>query len=249
MMSYAEGHAAYMAELAAIIETDRAHERKIVAIGECGLDYDRLHFAQAGVQEKAFDMQLTLAEKVQLPLFLHSRAAHQDFVRILRPHLEMLRRAFHLTTPPSLEEEGSVGVVHSFTGTKEELDELLSLGLYIGVNGCSLKTQENLDVVRHIPLHRIMLETDAPWCEIRATHACAPLLDKFKKAEPALAALYSPSRVKAERWTQTSAVKARNEPCAIGQVAAVVAQLKDVHLQDVATCALHNTQRLLGVAP
>lgn len=119
-------------------------------------DYDRLHFASAETQKRCFDLQLQMATKVRLPLFLHSRAAHKDFVDILRPYLNSLR-------PPEIQTDksspGSVGVVHSFTGTAEELHELLDLGLYIGVNGCSLKTQENLDVVKQIPLHRILLET------------------------------------------------------------------------------------------
>jgi TatD DNase family protein len=52
-----------------------------------------------------------------------------------------------------------IGVVHSFTGTVDELDELLQLGLFIGINGCSLKTKENLEVARRVPLSRLMLET------------------------------------------------------------------------------------------
>jgi TatD related DNase len=52
------------------------------------------------------------------------------------------------------------GLVHSFTGTVEEMRRLVEAGLYVGINGCSLKTEENLEVVRQIPLDRIMLETD-----------------------------------------------------------------------------------------
>lgn len=62
------------------------------------------------------------------------------------------------------------GVVHSFTGTVEELRELMGLGLYIGINGCSFKTRENCEVVREVRLDRLMLETDGPWCEVRGSH-------------------------------------------------------------------------------
>lgn len=210
----------------------------IVAVGECGLDYDRLHFSPADAQQRCFKLQLQLAEQVRLPLFLHSRGAHTDFVRILRPHLSSLRLDH---TEPTPESKGSVGVVHSFTGTLDEMQELVQMGLYIGVNGCSLKTQENLDVVKYIPLHRIMLETDAPWCDIRPTHASHAHLEAFAKSSPQLCALYSPVRVKPEKWTENAAVKGRCEPCHIGQVAAVVAQLKGIRLEELASQAFQNS--------
>lgn len=245
MEAYAGGASAYIAALKSLIDNNSS----IVAVGECGLgmlvrlttDYDRLHFSPADAQQRCFEHQLQLAKQVKLPLFLHSRAAHVDFVRILQPHLPALRGN---DVPQSAESEGSVGVVHSFTGTLEELQELLQLGLYIGVNGCSLKTQNNLDVVKNIPLHRIMLETDAPWCDIRATHASHAYLEAFSKAQPDLFAMYSPKRVKPEKWEQDAAVKGRCEPCHIGQVAAVVAQLKGVPLEELAAHAFQNSMRL-----
>ncbi|KAL4402118.1 3'-5'-DNA exonuclease [Malassezia pachydermatis] len=237
MEAYEGGAAAYVAQLHHYIQT----QPKIVAVGELGLDYDRLHFSPADAQQRCFDAQLRMAVQVQRPLFLHSRAAHADFVRILSPHLPALRRH---TNSVDAESPGSVGVVHSFTGTAEELHELLQLGLYIGINGCSMKTQENLDVIRQIPLHRLMLETDAPWCDIRPTHASAAHWTAFEKAEPDLAKLYMPPRVKSEKWREDSAVKGRCEPCHIGQVAAVVAQLQGVPLHDVAQHACDNARRL-----
>lgn len=90
-------------------------------------------------------------------MYLHSRATGNEFVDIVRAN----RSRF-----PG-------GVVHSFTGTMDEMQQILDLDLFIGINGCSLKTEENLDVVRAIPMERMMVETDCPYCDIRNTHASA----------------------------------------------------------------------------
>lgn len=119
-----------------------------VAFGEIGLDYDRLFLSKKESQLKYFKAQLELAVKVQLPLFLHSRAASHDFEKLVGAYLDHLPRK---------------GLVHSFTGTVDEMERLVALGLDIGVNGCSLKTEENLEVVRAIPLERLQIETDGPW--------------------------------------------------------------------------------------
>lgn len=140
------------------------------AFGEIGLDYDRLHYLSVEQQREMFKRQLdvhaSLAD-LKLPLFLHMRAACDDFVEIIKPYLE----------------KGSIapgsGVVHSFTGSKEELKQILDLGFYVGVNGCSLKTQENLDVAKLIPIDRLLIETDAPWCEIRKSHASYPMISPY----------------------------------------------------------------------
>ncbi|KAI0809487.1 TatD family hydrolase [Xylaria sp. FL0064] len=163
-------------ELRALIESARStHPGALVAFGEFGLDYDRLHYCSRKVQLHSFAAQLdlVLSLRPQPPLFLHSRAAHADFLGLLKakfgPRLEKLERG---------------GVVHSFTGTAAEMRELADLGLYIGTNGCSFKTEENCAVVREIPLDRLMLETDGPWCEIRPTHTgWRHLLDAKPKGE------------------------------------------------------------------
>lgn len=159
-----ERTASIISELRTLIEEARSSSKgpsPLVAFGEFGLDYDRLHYCSKKIQLHSFAAQLDLALSLQpqLPLFLHSRAAHADFVGLLKdkfgPRLEKLERG---------------AVVHSFTGTVEEMRELMDLGLYIGTNGCSFKTAENCAVVKEIHLDRLMLETDGPWCEVRPSH-------------------------------------------------------------------------------
>jgi len=135
---------------------DGRSDGRVVALGECGLDYDRLHFSPKEAQLIAFDMQLDLAAEMNLPMFLHNRNTEGDFVRILQSNQQKITRG---------------GVVHSFDGSMEEMLALVEMGLYIGINGCSLKTADNLLVAREIPLHRLLLETDAPWCTVKPTHA------------------------------------------------------------------------------
>lgn len=122
-----------------------------VAFGEIGLDYDRLFLSAKEPQLKYFEAQLDLAVEIQMPLFLHSRAASEDFERLLAPRLANLPKR---------------GLVHSFTGTMEEMNRMVALGLDVGVNGCSMKTEENLEVVKAIPLDRLQIETDGPWVRI-----------------------------------------------------------------------------------
>lgn len=119
-----------------------------VAFGEIGLDYDRLQHASKDTQRKYFERQLDLSIEVQLPLFLHMRAASEDFEAILTSKLDKLPKR---------------GLVHSFTGKKEEMEKLVGLGFDIGINGCSMKTEENIEVVKAVPMERLQIETDGPW--------------------------------------------------------------------------------------
>ncbi|KAL4964785.1 3'-5'-exodeoxyribonuclease [Aspergillus stella-maris] len=194
-----------------------------VAFGEFGLDYDRLFLSAKEPQLRYFEAQLEIAVELQLPLFLHSRAAGEDFERLLAPRLEKLPKR---------------GLVHSFTGTLEEMQRLVALGLDIGVNGCSLKTEENLEVVKAIPLDRIQIETDGPWCEIRPSHASS----KFLSGAPPL-----PKAVKKEKWQKGCMVKGRNEPVAIAQVAHVIAAVKGITVDEVCEAAWTNSIKMFGL--
>ncbi|KAJ1870760.1 hypothetical protein LPJ55_004421 [Coemansia sp. RSA 990] len=216
---HSNGATAYFTELRQLIDANRD---VVVAVGECGLDYDRLHFSGKDVQNKYFERQFELAEATGLPMFLHDRNTGGDFVRIVREN----RSRF------------SNGVVHSFTGTVEEARALLDLGLYIGINGCSLKTEENLAVVKSIPVDRLMIETDCPYCDVRRTHAGHKLLEQASMA----GGWAAPDSKKKERWASDSTVKGRNEPCMIRQVLAVMAQLHSISEEDLAERLFENTK-------
>jgi len=176
-----------------VMEEGRA-EGIVVAVGECGLDYERLFFCPQGVQRRGFEAQLGLAQQARLPLFLHNRNTGDDFARQCAARPRAL---------------GAGGVVHSFDGDAAELAVLLGLGLHIGLNGCSLKTAHNLAVAAAVPVERLHLETDAPWCGIRRTHAGHASV----RPDPSL-----PPEVKKEKWVHGATVKDRCEPCYISHV-------------------------------
>ncbi|KAH9737896.1 TatD related DNase [Citrus sinensis] len=190
---------------------------KVVAIGECGLDYDRLHFCPSEIQRKYFEKQFELAYATKLPMFLHMREAAADFCAIVERNKDRF----------------TGGVTHSFTGSAEDRDKLLTFNMYIGINGCSLKTAENLDVVRGIPIERMMIETDSPYCEIKNAHAGI----SFVKST-------WPSKKK-EKYDQDSLVKGRNEPCLVRQVLEVVDGCKGINdIDQLSRTLYHNTCRV-----
>ncbi|KAI0756797.1 Mg-dependent DNase [Daedaleopsis nitida] len=227
----------YLDELDKLIAAHMIGKGRVVAVGECGLDYDRTHFAPAEVQRRHFRSQLTLAKKYQLPLFLHSRAAHQDFVQILREE--------GFGKDGGRDVGGRGGVVHSFTGTPAEATELMDMGFHIGINGCSLKTADNLATAKIIRPDKIMFETDAPWCSMTSTHASKPHLTSLP---PALNSLYLPQATKLESFVYGRPVKGRNEPSATGGVAWVIHRLNEgTTFEKVAEKGWKNTVELFGL--
>lgn len=187
---------------------------KIVAVGEFGLDYDRTTFCPKETQLKYFEKQFQLAEAVRKPLFLHCRNAAEDFTKLMKQYRDCY----------------STGVVHSFDGTWEQACTYLDMGLYIGINGCSLKTAERLEVVKEIPNDRLMIETDCPYCDIKPTHASYKHVRTFFESK------------KKERFEDTKQVKGRNEPQNIVQVLEVIAAVKgEEDLDHLASQIYENT--------
>jgi TatD DNase family protein len=137
--------------------------KKIVAIGEIGLDYyykpkSKIKFEEfKKVQKQVFIKQLDLAKEFDLPVIIHCRMAHKDVIEIIKA--KKLR-----------------GVVHCFTGTIEEMKRYLDLGFYIGINGIIFKLDLD-DVIGQCPLNKILTETDCPYLT-------PPAEGKEKRNEP-----------------------------------------------------------------
>jgi TatD DNase family protein len=125
----------------------------VVAIGECGLDYNRM-FSPAHDQRRAFEDQLQAAVDHGKPLFLHCRDAFDDFHAMLR----------------TAHAAGATGVVHCFTEGRDEALEILDLGFDLGITGWvtdAARGQALRDAIPGLPLDRIHLETDAPYLSPR----------------------------------------------------------------------------------
>lgn len=282
---YHNGHkekqAIYAKELFSLLPSESTPFTTVSCYGEFGLDYDRLFFSNKQEQLAACEMQLqhlstlfeswvearkktTASSSVSthiphpLPLFLHDRNTNGDLLALLKKYPSSLLGG---------------GVVHSFTGTLAEAEEYLALGLYIGINGCSLKTAENVAVVQAVPLDMILVETDAPWCEVKPTHAAFTHVHTLRnnKASTLLnnntngnsnsnsnGCAYTElnghrilltsdvlyNSTKVEAHDPKKQVKSRNEPCNIIQVVEILAALKQMDVFEVAQITYMNTLKL-----
>lgn len=152
-----------------------ARSKKVVAIGECGLDFYRMpdgldRTVARERQEAGFRAQLDLAHELGLPVMIHCRDAHRELATILEE--------FHAAKKPIR------GNIHCFTGTLADAERYLAIGFYVSFTGIVTfppksadKGKETLaDVARHVPLDRLLIETDAPYL--------APLPHRGKRNEP-----------------------------------------------------------------
>lgn len=222
-----DGEDAHFARLAQAVRDALALKPSpLAAYGELGLDYDRLNHASKQAQLRTFKRQLDLFVEngFDLPLFLHCRAAFDDFVAVITPYVPRLPRR---------------GLVHSFVGTASQMQQLVSLGFDVSVNGFSFQDEASLDMVRALPLERLQIETDAPWGEIAAS-------SEVGKRYLANAGPLPPSK-KRDKFELGIMVKGRNESCLIERVAFVVAGVKGVTVEEVAEAAWRNSVAMFGL--
>ncbi len=124
-------------------------DKKVVAVGECGLDYNR-NYSPHPAQREVFEKQLQIAIEYQMPVFMHMRDAYDEFAAILKDYRSDLTDV----------------VAHCFTGEEDELEGLLELDCHIGITGwiCDERRGHHLrEFIHKIPSNRLMIETDAPY--------------------------------------------------------------------------------------
>jgi TatD DNase family protein len=139
--------------------------KKVKAWGEIGLDFNR-PWCPHDIQKKWLVRQLEIALEVALPIILHERDTNGALLSVLQ----------------MVQPSGWRGVIHCFSGTEEELQTYLELGLYIGITGVvthSKRGEALREMLPRIPLERILIETDAPYL------TPAPRRNQYKQNEPA----------------------------------------------------------------
>lgn len=172
---------------------------KVVAIGECGLDYARLtpgaEEQEKKLQQESFISQIDLARRRQLPLVIHCRDAYEDLLGILEENKDMR------------------GVIHCYLGDVDTARKFLALGYYISFTG--IITFKNvafgvLDAVKQVPLDRILVETDAPFL--------APVPYRGKRNEPAFVFEVAKkiAEIKGLNLTEVDQVTSRNARALFG---------------------------------
>lgn len=134
-----------------------AQKEGVVAIGETGLDYYRMA-ASIPSQQRLFRAQIQLASSLSLPIVVHDRDAHKDIVNILK------------------EEEAHAGVIHCFSGDEDMLKEVLDIDFYISLSGIITFSKPLAQLIKQIPLDRLLVETDSPYL--------APVPKRGKRNEP-----------------------------------------------------------------
>lgn len=127
-----------------------AIDSKVVAIGECGLDYYRLGPETKKKQQETFIKHIELAAEIKKPLMIHCRNAFGDLIDILVSNFKF-------------QVSGNSGVIHFFTGIKDDAQKLLDMGFSFSFGGVITFARDYEEVVKYISLDRILLETDAPY--------------------------------------------------------------------------------------
>ena len=196
--------------------------KKVVAIGECGLDYFRykktkypstmlkINKKSKILQKRLFGVQIQLAKELALPMVIHSRKAHDDLLDTLNHFCKN-------------DGKYPTGVFHCVSGSRKHLKKVLKLGFYLGVDGNITYSKEVQRLVKEIPLNKLVIETDSPF-----------LIPEPWRSNPAL---HKVSRGK----------HLRNEPISVKITAKFIANLKNVNLTEIKTKTTENAKRLFNI--
>jgi TatD DNase family protein len=196
-----------------------AMSKKVVAIGEIGLDYWKKPKTKKKLavfkekQKEIFLKQLKLAKELNLPIIIHCRMALDDLLKILDNYL--------ITKPFS----HFLGVIHCFTGNWQQAKKFMEMGFYIGFNGIIFKKIEGINFtenIKRVPLDKILIETDCPY-------------------------LTPPIRVNQRLDPRKSASTIRNNPLGVKFIADYIAKIKNLNYEEIAEATTKNAKKLFQI--
>ncbi|XP_050529911.1 3'-5' ssDNA/RNA exonuclease TatD isoform X2 [Daktulosphaira vitifoliae] len=201
---------------------DIASNSECVAIGICGLDYNK-DFSTPDTQRKVFEIQLSLALELKKPILLHQKGAHDDFLRILK--------SYSTTTLPTT-------ILHSFTGTFEEATDYINFGMYIGglckdSSGNGIKKLLNAG---KLTLDKILVQTDSPFMYPNARAANISEAIKSTLTQRSLGFL------------QRYCTFHRNEPCSLPIIVELIAGFIGKKPDEVALASSFNALKIFGMS-
>jgi len=201
-----------------------ASSGECVAVGECGLDFNR-NFSPPDIQIAVFEKQVELACKLGKPLFLHERDAHAEMVDILQKNIDRLPAC----------------VIHCFTGTKEQAAKYLQLGCYIGLTGYLWKDKSENGVRKileegAIPLDKLLVETDSPFMYPNTRASKLPQHIKDCLTERSL------------MFLQRYCTFQRNEPCSLPVTVEMIAAYIKKTPEEVALATTFNALKVFGLS-
>lgn len=166
-----------------------ANDRKVVAVGEIGLDY-YWKKVDIRVQHEIFTAQLALAAELDLPVIVHNREATQDVISVLHNWISAIKSQ-------SASEDKPAGVLHSFSGNIEDALRVIQMGFLLGIGGpVTFRNAHTLvEVVRNVPMQHIVVETDAPFL--------SPHPNRGQRNEPGYVRLVAEKIAEIKRLTYT----------------------------------------------
>ncbi|CAD6232089.1 GSCOCG00001740001-RA-CDS [Cotesia congregata] len=200
-----------------------ASNPECVAIGECGLDYNR-DFSDPETQRAVFHKQIELACRLNKPLIVHERGAQADVLEVLSHYKNRL--------PPVM--------IHSFVGMADEAQLYIDQGFYIGITGYLCKDKSDSGVRQiletgNVPLDKILVETDAPFMYPNTRASKLPSHVKEALTERSMTFLH--------RYCTFQ----RNEPCALPAIVEMIAAFMNKSPEEVALATAFNALKLFGL--
>ena len=189
-----------------------AKSKKVVAIGEIGFDYwykpkTKVKLNQFKEKQRTvLCQQLELAEELNLPIILHCRVGHGDLIN-------------ELNTRYKIQNTKIRGVIHCYTGSREDTEQYLNMGFYIGFNGLIFKLDSD-EIIKQIPMEKILIETDCP---------------------------YLTPPLPAEALAKAGPKNNRNEPLYIKYVAEKIAKIKNISYEEILRITTKNAKELFKI--